>query len=147
MAYGIIEHVKGSIGDITGPMITELARDGDAMCIELLQDIGQWLGVGIANLAAALDPSCFVIGGGVSAADDLLIGPARDAFSASSPARLPPGPASSAPSSAPRPAWWAPRPVPAGRPADSAAPNGAGWKRYERYERYAEARRTPRESL
>lgn len=25
-------------------------------------------------------PSCFVIGGGVSAADDLLIGPARDAF-------------------------------------------------------------------
>ena len=50
------------------------------MCIELLQDIGQWLGVGIANLAAALDPSCFVIGGGVSAADDLLIGPARDAF-------------------------------------------------------------------
>ncbi|CAM5542292.1 hypothetical protein SMICM304S_08304 [Streptomyces microflavus] len=46
----------------------------------VLQDIGQWLGVGIANLAAALDPSCFVIGGGVSAADDLLIGPARDAF-------------------------------------------------------------------
>ncbi|MYS49864.1 ROK family protein, partial [Streptomyces sp. SID6013] len=60
VAYGIIEHVKGSIGDITGPMITELAREGDAMCVELLQDIGQWLGVGIANLAAALDPSCFV---------------------------------------------------------------------------------------
>jgi glucokinase len=50
------------------------------MCVELFQDIGQWLGVGIANLAAALDPSCFVIGGGVSAADDLLIAPARDAF-------------------------------------------------------------------
>ena len=80
VAYGIIEHVKGNISEITGPMITELAREGDAMCIELLQDIGQWLGVGIANLAAALDPSCFVIGGGVSAADDLLIGPARDAF-------------------------------------------------------------------
>src|SRR3989442_1559197 len=71
VAYGIIEHVKGNIADITGQMITELAREGDAMCIELLQDIGQWLGVGIANLAAALDPSCFVIGGGVSAADDL----------------------------------------------------------------------------
>lgn len=80
VAYGIIEHVKGNIAEISGPMITELAREGDAMCIELLQDIGQWLGVGIANLAAALDPSCFVIGGGVSAADDLLIGPARDAF-------------------------------------------------------------------
>jgi glucokinase len=80
VAYGILDRVGGHIPEITGPLITELAREGDAMCVELFQEIGQWLGVGIANLAAALDPSCFVIGGGVSAADDLLIGPARDAF-------------------------------------------------------------------
>lgn len=80
VAYGIIDRVGGRIEDITGPLITELARQGDAMCVELLQDIGQWLGVGIANLAAALDPSCFVVGGGVSSAEDLLIAPARDAF-------------------------------------------------------------------
>lgn len=80
VAYGIIDRVGGQVREITGPLITELAREGDAMCVELFQDIGQWLGVGIANLAAALDPSCFVIGGGVSAADDLLIAPARDAF-------------------------------------------------------------------
>ncbi|WP_031515505.1 ROK family glucokinase [Streptomyces sp. NRRL F-5123] len=80
VAYGITDRVGGAIGDITGPLITELARAGDPMCVELFQDIGQWLGVGIANLAAALDPSCFVIGGGVSAADDLLITPAREAF-------------------------------------------------------------------
>ncbi|MHC3430384.1 ROK family protein, partial [Streptomyces sp. DT18] len=48
-------------------------RSGDAMCVELLLVIGQWLGVGLAHLAAALDPCCFVIGGGVSAADDLHI--------------------------------------------------------------------------
>jgi glucokinase len=80
VAYGIIERVGGHISEITGPLITELARDGDAMCTELLQDIGHWLGVGIANLAAALDPGGFVIGGGVSAADELLIDPAREAF-------------------------------------------------------------------
>ncbi|MCK1815901.1 MULTISPECIES: ROK family glucokinase [Streptomyces] len=80
VAHHTLERVSGQISEITGPMITELAREGDAMCVELLQDIGHWLGVGIANLAAALDPSCFVIGGGVSEADDLLIGPARDAF-------------------------------------------------------------------
>ncbi|NUS10978.1 MAG: ROK family glucokinase [Streptomyces sp.] len=80
VAYGITDRVGGAVGDITGPLVTELARAGDPMCVELFQDIGQWLGVGIANLAAALDPSCFVIGGGVSAADDLLITPARDAF-------------------------------------------------------------------
>lgn len=80
VAYGIIGRTGGQPADITGPLITELAREGDAMCVELLQDIGQWLGIGIANLAAALDPGCFVIGGGVSAADELLIDPARDAF-------------------------------------------------------------------
>lgn len=80
VAYDILDRVGGHISEITGPVITELAREGDAMCVELFQEIGQWLGVGIANLAAALDPSCFVIGGGVSAADDLLIAPARDAF-------------------------------------------------------------------
>ncbi|HWM38124.1 MAG TPA: ROK family glucokinase [Streptomyces sp.] len=80
VAYGIIDRVDGQAAEITGPLITELARNGDAMCTELLQDIGHWLGVGIANLAAALDPGGFVIGGGVSAADELLIDPARDAF-------------------------------------------------------------------
>ncbi|EST38152.1 glucokinase [Streptomycetaceae bacterium MP113-05] len=80
VAYGILDAVDGRIEEITGPLITDLARSGDAMCVELLQEIGNWLGIGIANLAAALDPSCFVIGGGVSAADDLLITPARDAF-------------------------------------------------------------------
>lgn len=80
VAYNLIDRVSGAIPDITGPLITELAREGDAMCVELLQEIGQWLGIGIANLAAALDPSCFVVGGGVSAADELLIGPATDSY-------------------------------------------------------------------
>ena len=65
---------------LTGPFITEAARDGDPTARELLADIGEWLGVGMANLAAAFDPGLFVIGGGVSAADEMLIGPARDAF-------------------------------------------------------------------
>ena len=39
-----------------------------------------WLGRGLANLAAVIDPSVFVIGGGVSEAGDLLILPARQTF-------------------------------------------------------------------
>jgi glucokinase len=35
----------------------------------------------MANLAAALDPGMFVVGGGVSAAGELLLGPARTAYS------------------------------------------------------------------
>ena len=68
------------IEDLTGPVITEAAQQGDALAIELIAEIGQWLGTGIANLAAALDPGLFVIGGGVSAAGELLLGPAREQF-------------------------------------------------------------------
>ncbi|MBW1600600.1 ROK family glucokinase [Streptomyces sp. JJ66] len=80
VAHNIVDRVGGEVREITGPLITDLAREGDAMCVELLGEIGTWLGVGLANLAAALDPSCFVVGGGVSAADDLLIEPARASF-------------------------------------------------------------------
>ena len=72
--------VDGRAEDLTGPLVTEAARDGDATAVELLAEIGEWLGIGIASLAAALDPGVFVIGGGVSAAGDLLLDPAREAF-------------------------------------------------------------------
>jgi glucokinase len=55
--------------------------DGDALAIQLLGEIGTWLGVGLAGVAAAFDPDCIVVGGGVSAAGDLLLGPTRLAFS------------------------------------------------------------------
>ncbi|EFQ83414.1 ROK family protein [Aeromicrobium marinum DSM 15272] len=67
---------------VDGTHVTRLARAGDATAREWIAEVGQWLGVGIANLAAALDPGIFVIGGGVSDADDLLLLPARAAYSA-----------------------------------------------------------------
>lgn len=65
---------------LTGPMITQAARDGDPTAAELLAEVGEWLGVGIAGLANAFDPALFVIGGGVSAAGDLLLEPARASY-------------------------------------------------------------------
>ena len=62
-------------------MVTELAIAGDRTSIELVGDVGEWLGKGLADVAAALDPDLFVIGGGVSEAGELLIEPARRAFS------------------------------------------------------------------
>jgi glucokinase len=80
MATDLLDRVGGRPEELTGPLVTEAAREGDALARELLGEVGRWLGVGIANLAAALDPGTFVIGGGVSAAGELLLAPARDAF-------------------------------------------------------------------
>jgi glucokinase len=65
---------------ISGPEITQAASEGDPAALRCFQTIGGWLGQGLADLAAVLDPACFVIGGGVSEAGDLLLGPARAAF-------------------------------------------------------------------
>jgi glucokinase len=65
---------------ITGPIVTQAAKEGDPASVELFDDMGRWLGAGLATLAAVLDPGCFVIGGGVSEAGTLLLTPARDSF-------------------------------------------------------------------
>jgi glucokinase len=80
VARDLLERVGGRPEELTGPVVTEAARAGDLLARDLLAEVGRWLGVGIANLAAALDPGTFVVGGGVSAAGDLLLGPAREAF-------------------------------------------------------------------
>lgn len=80
VAQELIRAVDGDIAAITGAVVTGMALDGDQACVELLEEVGTWLGLGLANLAAALDPGMFVVGGGLSAAGDLLLAPARRSF-------------------------------------------------------------------
>jgi len=64
--------------ELTGPMITELASAGDPVAGDAIGVVGRALGVGIANLVNIFNPQVVVIGGGVSAAGDLLLDPARE---------------------------------------------------------------------
>jgi glucokinase len=64
--------------ELTGPMVTQLAREGDPVARGAIQVVGRALGVGIANLVNIFCPQVVVIGGGVSAAGDLLLDPARE---------------------------------------------------------------------
>ncbi len=81
VAHDLRERVGGDVDLLTGPLVTEAARAGDPLAVELLADIGTWLGVGLAGMTAAFDPGAIVVGGGVSAAGELLLGPTRQAFS------------------------------------------------------------------
>ncbi|WP_342025245.1 ROK family glucokinase [Arthrobacter citreus] len=80
VAQELLRAVDGDISAITGAVVTRMALEGDQASVELLDEVGQWLGLGLANLAAALDPGMFVVGGGLSAAGDLLLEPARRSF-------------------------------------------------------------------
>jgi glucokinase len=65
-------------GGVTGHDVVDGAREGDAASIECLRILGERLGIGIANAITMFDPLEVVIGGGVSAAGELLLGPARE---------------------------------------------------------------------
>lgn len=77
----------GEPDQLRGPMITAAAAEGDPAAVALLADLGWWLGQGMAQIAAILDPAVFVVGGGVVEAGDLLIEPARQALAAGLTAR------------------------------------------------------------
>jgi glucokinase len=66
--------------ELTGPLVTELAHDGDQAAIEAIELIGTRLGVAIASLVNIFNPEIVVIGGGVIAAGELLLAPARTEF-------------------------------------------------------------------
>jgi glucokinase len=63
--------------ELVGPLVTELAHDGDEAAIETLALIGSRLGVAIASFVNIFNPEVVVVGGGVIAAGELLLGPAR----------------------------------------------------------------------
>ena len=75
-AERMLELAGGRPGAIDGPVVTTAAREGDDAALEAFRIVGTWLGRGIADLAAVLDPAVFVLAGGVSSAGDLLREPA-----------------------------------------------------------------------
>src|SRR4051812_2644969 len=63
--------------ELTGPLITELAREGDPVARDAITEIGRRLGIGVVSLVNIFNPQVVVIGGGVIEAGDLLLDPAR----------------------------------------------------------------------
>jgi glucokinase len=63
--------------EITGGLVTELAHDGDEAARAVVERAGRYLGVGLAGLVNVFNPEVVVLGGGVLAAGELLLEPAR----------------------------------------------------------------------
>jgi glucokinase len=87
VAASLIERAGGDVSQINGPIVTAAAQDGDELSLHLLSELGRWIGEGAASVAALLDPEIIVLGGGVAAAGELLLKPAREAFLEALPAR------------------------------------------------------------
>jgi glucokinase len=58
--------------------VVTLARHGDSKARKVIASAGHYLGLALANLVDTLNPQMIVIGGGVAAAGNLLLAPARE---------------------------------------------------------------------
>jgi glucokinase len=62
---------------VDGKAVTEAALAGDPASIAVFDLVGTRLGVALASFANTFEPNVIVVGGGVMAAGDLLLDPAR----------------------------------------------------------------------
>jgi glucokinase len=65
-------------GEVTGEAVTHAALAGDETAREVVALIGRRLGVAFSSLANIFEPEVIVVGGGVIAAGELLLEPARE---------------------------------------------------------------------
>jgi glucokinase len=82
-AETLLELGDGTPEGVQGLHVTQAARKGDPVALAAFDFAARWLGQGMADIAAILDPECFVIGGGVSEAGDFLLVPTVRAFTES----------------------------------------------------------------
>lgn len=82
-----LAQLERAAGQLTGTEVYQAIQERDPGALGLLSELGSWIGQAIGSLVAVLDPEIVVIGGGVSAAGDLLLNPIREAYLEHLPAR------------------------------------------------------------
>ena len=77
-SFARADRIATACGTETVEAAVEAALAGDARALDGLAQVGRYLGIGIGNMITLISPDRVVIGGGVAAAGDLLLGPIRD---------------------------------------------------------------------
>jgi glucokinase len=74
-AFARADRIAAACGTETAEAAVVAARAGDPAAVAGLLVVGRYLGIGIANMIVVVNPDVVVIGGGISAAFDLLRDP------------------------------------------------------------------------
>lgn len=72
----LVELAGGDPEAVRGKHVDLGADEGDAGSLEVVEEYGRYLAIGLGNVAEMLDPACIILGGGLMAAGDVLFGPA-----------------------------------------------------------------------
>lgn len=58
---------------IDAKIVFDALKEGDQLAVDIVEEFGEYLAKGLADVAVVVDPSLFVIGGGVSKAGEVLL--------------------------------------------------------------------------
>jgi glucokinase len=75
-----LAELAGGFERVTGETVFSAAGQGDKAALALYDEMGYWLGVGVACLATMFDPTIVVFGGGMMTAGELLLRPTRESL-------------------------------------------------------------------
>ncbi len=75
-----VHRAGGDPEAVRGEHVTAAAADGDSEALAVLDRFSWWLALGLANIAALIDPDVVVLGGGVIDAHHLFLPPTRRHF-------------------------------------------------------------------
>lgn len=68
---------RGEASTLTVPLVVQAAEQGDQVALSALEEIGRYLGIGIASLINGLNPDLVVLGGSLSLAGKFILPAAK----------------------------------------------------------------------
>jgi glucokinase len=77
---GKLGEIFREYGQVSAKDVFDAARNGEKSALEVIENVASHLGVALANIANTLNPEKIVLGGGVSRAGDILLGPVKENF-------------------------------------------------------------------
>jgi glucokinase len=79
-APSVLERAGGSIDDITGVLVGDVAQEGAGDAVAVLEEYARRVGIGLVGLVNIFDPEKVVVSGGLVELGEVLLQPLRAAF-------------------------------------------------------------------
>lgn len=73
----IMKNLLANTGELNAKLVTDAYHQGDKEAIRIINEVAEWVGIGLSSVINLINPEVIIIGGGVSLAGDILFNPIK----------------------------------------------------------------------
>lgn len=73
----IMKNLLDARGELNAKLVTDAYHQGDKEAIRIVNEVAEWVGIGLSSVINLINPEVIIIGGGVSLAGDILFNPIK----------------------------------------------------------------------